>query len=117
MNKNNTDNVTELWQRIITEISKSPKEIQTIDKYGRTVDGKWFYVYVANGFLYVDEAKLNRPSSNLRKERVISKPEFLSLYPNYHKWRAGTMPREIAKCKSMNSSYIFALINEYSDKK
>jgi hypothetical protein len=63
--------------------------------------------------LYVDEAKEHRPSSTLAVTRSISKSEFIKLYPNYFKWRDGSMPREQAKGGSMNSSYVFALIHEF----
>ena len=104
-----------VWQKIISELGRNTQEIKTIDNTGRSDKGRWFSVSVKDGILYVGEANLNKPSSTLAMERPIPQKEFSALYPNYSKWRAGTMPREKAKGSSMNSSYIFALIHAFDD--
>ena len=110
--QNSTD---ALWRKIISELGQGTKEIKTIDSAGRSENGKWFSVRAIDETLYVNEAKTNKPSSTLAMERPISKKEFTDIYPNYSKWRAGTMPREQAKGNSMNSSYIFALIHTFDE--
>ena len=109
MKERSTEDAVLLWHKILLELSESPQEIQTLSKTG----GKWFHISVVEDTLYVNEAKTKNPSSKLANTRSISKTEFMALYPNYYKWRVGAMPREQAKGNSMNSSYIFALINAF----
>jgi len=104
-----------VWQKIISELGQNTHEIKTIDNTGCSDKGKWFSVRVIDEILYIGEANSNKPSSTLAMERPIPQKEFAALYPNYAKWRAGTMPREKAKGSSMNSSYIFALIHAFDD--
>ena len=102
-----------LWDKILTTISSSPQEVCTIDSKGSNSEGKWFKVETDNNNLRIYEAEKHKPSSDLAVSRPVYEKEFISLYQNYYKWRAGTMPRTKAKGNSKNSSYIFALINQF----
>ena len=113
MKNRSTEDAVQLWHNILSKLNGSPQEIQTVNKTGSAAGGKWFQVNVVDDTVYIDEAMINTPSSRLTNIRAISKTEFMALYPNYFKWRAGTMSREQAKGNSMNSSYIFALINSF----
>ena len=106
---------SELWNYITADLKNDSKEIQTIDKDGNTFGGKWFTAYSSGDSICIDKAKSNSPSSSIKNIHVISKAEFSALYSNYFKWRAGTMQRNVAKGKSMNSSYIFAIINAFNN--
>lgn len=102
------------WQNIVCKLTQSPNEIQTIKQNG--IKGKWIKVSTDNNNVFVDKAKNNTPSSTIDIVRTISKKEFVKLYPLYYKWRKKSITREEAKGGSMNSSYIFALINEFDGK-
>jgi hypothetical protein len=105
--KENAQMAELLWQSIITKLYKSSQEVQT-------VTGMWIQVNADNDAIYVNNAVKNNPSSNLSHTRTISKNEFVRLYPLYFQLRSGIITREQAKGGSMNSSYIFALINHFS---
>ena len=95
-----------LWRNIINKIIQSPNEIQTISQIG--IKGKWICINI-----FIDGAKNNTPSSSTALIRTISKNEFAKLYPLFYQWRSKNITRKEAKGGSMNSSYIFALINEF----
>jgi len=113
MKNRSTEDAVLLWQKLLLTLSDLPQEVKTVSKTGSTAEGKWFYVNAVGDALHVDEAKTKIPSSKLANTRVITKVEFMALYPNYYKWRTGVMSREQAKGNSLNSSYIFALINKF----
>jgi|GEM_PF-167478 len=100
-----------LWQRIIYTLSQSPCEIQLISQNRKK--GKWIFVCTDNNNILIDRAKHNTPSSSITHSRTISKNEFTKLYPLFFQWQDRRISREEAKGGSMNSSYIFALINEF----
>ena len=100
-----------LWQRIIYTLSQSPCEIQLISQNRKK--GKWISVCTNNNNILIDRAKHNTPSSSITHSRAISKNEFNKLYPLFFQWQDRRISREEAKGGSMNSSYIFALINEF----
>jgi len=101
----------ELWKNIIISLSQSPQDICTVTRYGS--GGKWIHAKVINNTILVNKAKHNTPSSNMASERTINKTEFTKLYPLYYQWINGNITREQAKGNSMNSSYVFALINKF----
>ena len=97
-----------VWNRIISELSQSGEELQT-------KRGLWFKVYSKNERLYVNRAIENVPSSKISMERPISKKEFLFVYSYYERWvnQEEGVRKELSK-KSMNSTYIFALIEKFN---
>lgn len=100
-----------LWQRMIHTLNQSPCEIQLIRQNGEK--GKWISVRTDNNNILIDRAKHNTPSSSITHSRAIGKNEFTKLYPLFFQWQDRSISREEAKGGSMNSSYIFALINEF----
>ena len=59
-----------MWEDIVKSYTDNPREVcsQPITKR----PGRWFFVYVENGDLYVDCAKEHKPSSQLTKRRMLS---------------------------------------------
>ncbi|MDR2590443.1 MAG: hypothetical protein LBC71_05605 [Oscillospiraceae bacterium] len=108
--KNNDASV--FWMNIISILTNTPRNIQTIDKNGNSDGGKWFLASVDRYQIKIDESQ-KQPSSKLANSRLIQKEEFIMIYSNYFKWRTGVISREIAKGDSLNSSYIFAIINAF----
>ncbi|MFA5675604.1 MAG: DUF6884 domain-containing protein [Christensenellales bacterium] len=100
-----------LWQSIICTLGQSPRELQTISQSGKR--GKWVSIRADKNNIFIDRAWQNTPSSSITHKRTISKSEFIKLYPLFYQWRERRISREEAKGGSMNSSYIFALINEF----
>ena len=107
-----TDDASMFWGKVINALANTPYNIRTIDKDGNTGGGKWFIASFDGCHIKIDGSQ-KQPSSRLANSRFISREEFTKLYPNYYKWRTGVIPRELAKGDSLNSSYIFALINAF----
>lgn len=102
-----------LWKKVIQNLFHYHREIQTINQNG--TKSKWISVSSDDMNVYVDKAKLNTPSSSITLARTINRNEFVKLIPLYYQWRNGNITREEAKGGSMNSSYIFALINHFDN--
>lgn len=100
-----------LWSKIINSLSQSSHELQTIRQSG--TKGKWFSASAVGDVIEIRQAIHNKPSTAITLPRLINKNEFVSIYPNYYPWRKGIMSRVEASGSSQNSSYIFALINEF----
>ncbi|WP_312701860.1 hypothetical protein [Sedimentibacter sp.] len=97
-----------LWNRITSELHQSEKELKTLKQ------GRWFIASYSNGKLYVDRAKNNAPSSEISTQRQISKEEFLFVHSYYNRWLNGEVGvRHEVSRKSMNTAYIFALIDKF----
>ncbi|NLC40623.1 MAG: hypothetical protein GX763_06880, partial [Clostridiaceae bacterium] len=100
-----------LWQKITESLSQAPYDLQTIMLSGRK--NKWFTANAFDNNIIVSQCLNHTPSMNIKFPRIIEKDEFVTLYPNYYKWRSGRMTRAEADGNSHHSSYIFALINEF----
>lgn len=100
-----------LWNIIISGLSSSGVELQT-------TTGLWFRGSSLDGRLYVDRATENTPSSELSKQRSISKKDFLFVHSYYDRWVNGEpgVRHEVSR-KSRNTAYIFALIDKFLEKK
>lgn len=98
-----------LWNIIISGLSSSGEEIQTIT-------GLWFRALSHDRRLYVDRATDNIQSSELSIQRSISKKDFLFVYSYYDRWVNGEVGvRHEVSRKSRNTAYIFALIDKYAE--
>lgn len=110
---NDDQTAHKLWNKIISTLLDNPEELVTIKQDG--TKGIWFLASVNNGDLYINNAKINKPSSNLAAERRITEAEFLRTYPYYFRWRnyENGIRQEAISLASQNTSYIFALISYY----
>jgi len=96
-----------LWERICSQLSETGDELQT-------TTGLWFSTLSASDIIIVGKAIKHKPSCRIAMERVISREEFLNVYPYYESWIKGIPGiRQEARDISQNTSYIFALIKEY----
>ena len=59
-----------IWEEIVRSFSDNPREVQSQPITKR--DAVWFSVYVEDKKLFVDRAKVHKPSSNLSQRRSLS---------------------------------------------
>jgi hypothetical protein len=102
-----------LWSKIVSSLRQNPHEIETI-KLDRS-PGIWFSASVENNAIVVDNAVANAPSAIIRGARMIFEDEFIKVFTYYEPWINRRCPRGKIRNKSMNTSYIFALIHHYKD--
>ncbi len=100
-------NAEALWNIVVSGISHSGEELQTIT-------GLWFRASSLEGKLYVSLATDHTPSSKLSRQRPISKKEFIFVHSYYNRWAKGEsgVRREVSR-KSRNTAYVFALIDKF----
>jgi hypothetical protein len=64
----------------------------------------WQNIYVKNSTCHIPSTKMSQP-------RKISKKDFETVYPYYHRWANGERYlRQEVRMLSRNTAYIFALI-------
>jgi len=103
-----------LYTKIVNELRAQPTELPTVPSNKTTP--KWFRAYIEDGDIYVESAKVNRPSSNMSMRRIISAKDFVKVYSYYDEWANGnTKAKQEAVSESLNSAYIFALIAKYRE--
>lgn len=102
-----------LWYKITDRLGQGSYDLQTVMLNGRK--NKWLTASALNNCIIINRSENGTPSIRLNAPRIIAKDEFISLYPNYYGWRNGSLTRTEANEGSQNSSYIFALINEFDN--
>ena len=99
---------------VVWELIK--KQLENNELEFKTKRNLWFAAIYVDNKIYIDKAKKNEPSSKVNMIRSISKDEFILVHSFYHRW-INKEPGIIEKAgkESMNVSYIFALISNYSN--
>jgi hypothetical protein len=101
-----------LWRKIVAELAIGPVETATVPSNNK--EPSWFIVYLEEGIVYVDNAKIHKPSTKMSQRRRISEKDFLAVYPYYHRWANGERnSKQEAIAFSQNTAYIFALIAKF----
>ena len=96
------------WRKIINSLHGSSAEFQL-------KRGKWFKASAEGNIIYIEPAEKNTPSSNITLIRGIKENEFISVFEYYNRWikeESGITAK--AGKVSMNTSYIFTLINNFT---
>jgi len=104
-------NPSETWEYILTKANSRSFEIPTTPQNKRIP--KWFSVSRNGEYMVVANAETNSPSVSLKNERRITFGDFESIFDYYEIRKNGAkgISKEIV-AKSMNSAYIFALIDD-----
>lgn len=106
-------NDKELWQKIINDISKNPRDFRTVTKNRR--QPVWFHAKAEDEYILITNALKERPSSKLSIPRKIFYSDFKTVYEYYDKWNSGVVGiRDEVRKLSRNTAYIFALISYYN---
>lgn len=103
---------SEAWQKIVYQLSQAPVDVKTVPQRNRTP--VWFNTSVAGNCIRINKAAYEKPSSNLTMPRLITFSDFERVYEKYLKWISGenNARSEAMQC-SLNSSYIFALVEHF----
>lgn len=101
-----------IWEKLRNEIGKDSVEIHTIKRNGDI--GLWFKVMVDKGRVIVDKAETKLPSIEITQPRKIKLDEFERISKLYEKWMSGEIQRNEIRNSSMNTSYIFGIMNWFS---
>lgn len=98
-----------MWEGIIRSFTEFPRDVQSRPLTKRP--GLWFYVYVADGTLYVDCAKEHQPSSNLSQRRRLAKSIETCdiMYDIYCRRKRGEPISAEATSKTVNQVYWYGI--------
>jgi hypothetical protein len=98
----------ELWIKIINDIKKNPRDLQTIPLRG---GGIWFHVCtnIDGVTILVGNAKTKKPSSKLSQIRVLRKENFVVMHDIYLRRKAGEHVAKEALKASRSIVYIYSI--------
>lgn len=100
------------WCSVINNLLKASTDVATVPSNKR--EPLWFFAFIDNGNLYVENSGNCMPSTKLSQRRKITKSDFLTVYSYYHRWANGERHlRQEVRTLSRNTAYIFGLINRY----
>jgi hypothetical protein len=97
----------ELWIKIIDDILKNPRDLQTTPIINR--GGVWFSVTTDGKTISVDNAKTEKPSSRIGPTREICKDEFIKMHPIYLRRKRGEKVSKEATNTTINQVYIYSI--------
>ena len=101
--------ICELWKKLVLKCESKSVEIKTIRL--NSTKGLWFKINIINDNVIVTNSEINKPSVKLVNQRIISKSNIIKLFPYYQKWKKGEIYRETIRNISINTSYVFGLLN------
>lgn len=98
-----------LWDKIVGILTTNPVEVSTVPSNKK--EPLWFSAYTDGGKICVENSKVRNPSTKISQARKITRADFLTVYPFYHRWASGEryLRQEVAML-SQNTAYIFGLI-------
>ena len=98
-----------MWEEIIRSYSERPRDVQSRPLVKKAP--VWFYVYVENDRLYVDCAKAQTPSSNLKTRRLLSADGKVCdlMYDIYRRRKSGEPVSQEATDKTVNQIYWYGV--------
>lgn len=99
-----------LWNTIISSYSQNPRDVITRPLGNRK--GRWFYVNVEEGKLYVSVAQEHRFSSNLKMRRTLVAAECQKMFDLYLKRVRGVPVSEEVLKTTKNASYWFGVFSD-----
>lgn len=101
-----------IWAEITSALTEMPIEVATIPSNKK--EPLWFAAYIDGSEVYVYNANVQKPSTNMSLRRKISKKDFLTVYAYYHRWANGERHlRQEVSLLSRNTAYIFGLIAKF----
>ena len=98
------------YSEIVNNFRNNPRDICTKPMNRRT--GKWFYVYVEDGKVFVDSAKTNNPKSTISKPRVLLEKELGDIFELYLKRKKGQSVYAEASEITRNQVYWYGIFND-----
>lgn len=100
---------SEAWNTIIAILSKKPTEFPTVPKTKRIP--VWFMASTDGEKIFIDEAKINKPSSKLSLRRMLEYRTFEKIYPLYIRRENGEQVSAEANVITVNQVYYYSLIH------
>lgn len=111
MNKTNIIDAESAWKIIINELNQKEREFHTVPKTKK--EPVWFAAKSDGKNIYIDKARIHKPSSKITSIRVLKLDNFLKVYPLAIKREQGeSVSSEVTKT-TVNQVYYFSLIKNF----
>lgn len=98
-----------MWNKIILEFQKNPRDVRTCPTRGH---GVWFYVWVEAGNLYVSRSKACTPSSKIKGKRWLNPSECEPMLELYKRRCRGESVSQEATALTRNQVYWYGIFYE-----
>lgn len=98
------------YKDLLKEFRQNPRDVITVPLTNR--NGRWFYVYEENGFIYVDCAKSKKPSSSISTPRKLNENEFDDILSLYQLRKKGVSTSAEATQITYNHVYWYGIFSE-----
>ena len=96
------------WDTIVKRVSNHSEEFHTVPKNRRTP--VWFLASGDGKYIYISEAKMNRPSSKISAVRKLTWSDFEKIYPLYFRREQGEVISAEATAITRNQVYYYSVI-------
>jgi hypothetical protein len=96
------------WKTIISKLDQTPKEFHTVPIIKKVP--LWFSATTDGESVFINNAIINRPSSNLKVPRRLYYRTFAKVYPLYLKRENGEQVSKEASRITVDKVYYFSLI-------
>jgi hypothetical protein len=95
---------------LVNNFINNPRDISTKPVIKRV--GKWFYVYVENGKIVVDVARVHEPKCSISKPRILFEKEIEEIYELYIQRKQGHSVSNQAANVTMNQVYWYGIFSD-----
>ena len=98
-----------MYNKIIAEFSKSPRDICTVPLKSNT--RKWFFVFVQDNTVFIEPAHNKAPSSQV-KRRKLPESECEKILEIYHRRAKGQSVSKEAQACTYSQVYWYGIFSE-----
>ena len=99
-----------IWTTILQSYTDTPRDVKTYTRIKR--EPQWFYVYGANGNIYIQPAKNHLNCCKMKSTITLKKEEANAVYELYKKYIGGLIPRNEFYQITWNSSYWMGIFKD-----
>ena len=94
------------WEDIVASYANNPRDVKTVPF---RKNGIWFYVYVENGSVYIENAKKHADSSKLKYRRKLEENKLDAILSIYHRRNNGESVTQEAVDITYNQVYWYGI--------
>ena len=94
------------WNEMISSYITHPRDVKTVPLNGT---GRWFYVYVEDGNIYVENAQYHSFSSRINGRRALEKDKMEDILSLYFRRKKGESISQEATDATKNQVYWYGI--------
>lgn len=98
-----------MWSEIVTSFQSNPRDVKTCPLHR---EGRWFYVYVQCGNIFVQNSKSHFPSCRIQDCRRLNPEECERMYDLYCRRQRGECVFQEATATTRNQVYWYGIFRD-----